>query len=101
MFTKPRMTMVYFSYHRNEGKDDLMVLIIILVLLFLLLFLGGMYHLARALWEFRRGENRNAFVLRAMVGSLLVVLSFLAPWLMLMVGSMSVIHQTAVLHSLG
>jgi hypothetical protein len=78
-----------------------MVFIIILVLLLVLLFIGGLYHLALAVWELRRGENRTEFVRRAIVGGLLLVLAFIAPWLMFIVAGMATGIQAPVIHSVG
>jgi|GEM_PF-5766721 len=55
-----------------------MVVVLILMVLF---FLGGLLLALLALWDLRIGENKHAFLIKALIGILLLVLAVSAPTL--------------------
>lgn len=71
----------------------ILLLTILMAIFFLLLFLSGVFQLLQAVWELRKGDNRNAYIGKRMLGMALIVISFVAPYLFLFMSSITTAQQ--------
>jgi hypothetical protein len=60
-----------------------MSLFLIIAIVFFALFLSGIYQLLLAIWHLREGKDRDSFVKRGMLACGLIIISFLAPYLIM------------------
>lgn len=71
----------------------ILLLTILMAIFFLFLFLSGVFELLQAVWELRKGDNRNAYIGKRMLGMALIVISFVAPYLFLFMSSITTAQQ--------
>jgi hypothetical protein len=77
-----------------EGVGKLIFLITLIGLFFLLL-LSGIYHLLHAVWEYRAGADRHAFVRRGMLAFGLVFAAFVLPFVTMVLASIAFTYRVS------
>jgi hypothetical protein len=63
--------------------------------MFFFLLLSGMYHLLNAVWEYRAGADRHAFIRRGMLAFGLVFAALVLPFVTMVLASIPVSYHVS------